>query len=380
MRFLHTSDWHIGRQFHHVSLLEDQRQVLFQMIDIIREKHVDVVLVSGDIYDRSVPSSEAVQLLDEVIHQMNQGLKIPVIMIAGNHDGADRLAFGARQLSQSGVHIFGPLTETLKPVILTDAAGEVAFYALPYADPATVRNFLNIDVHSHDAAMQALCGRVRADNGTTRRCVLLSHCYLEGGDSSDSERPLAIGGADQVSAQHFRDFHYSALGHLHGAQFKTAHHIRYSGSILKYSFSEVNHHKSVTLVDMDEQGACTIEKIPLTPLRDLRVIEGLLNDVLIAGKTDPKSDDYLLVRLLDKHAILDVMGKLREVYPNVLSLERPALAVGGERKTIDKSRIQKGEMPMFFDFYEQMTGDALDDAEGALVSGLLDDIHRGAES
>ncbi len=379
MRFLHTSDWHIGRQFHHVSLLEDQRHVLFQMIDMIRQKAVDAVLVSGDIYDRSVPSSEAVQLLDEVLHQISQILKVPVIIIAGNHDGAERLAFGARQLQQAGVYIFGPLTADLTPVILNDAAGAVAIYAIPYADPATVRQVLNIDVHSHDAAMQALCERVRADNGPVRRCLVLSHCYLEGGDPSDSERPLAIGGADQVSAKHFQKFHYSALGHLHGAQFKRDPHIRYSGSILKYSFSEAAHHKSVTLVDMDEHGACTIEKIPLVPLRNLRVIEGLLSDLLERGKTDPKADDYLLVRLLDKHAMLDVMGTLREVYPNVLTLERPALSAVGERKAVDKSRIQKGEMPMFMDFYSQMTGDKLDEAEGAIVADFLDDIHRGGD-
>lgn len=376
MRILHTSDWHLGRQFHHVSLLDDQRHVLEQIIGIIRDHDVDVVLIAGDIYDRSVPPASAIALLDETVHRINHELNVPLIIIAGNHDGPERLAFGSRQLTRSAVYISGPLKRPLAPIVLQDAAGEVAFYPLPYADAATVRNIFEVDVHSHDAAMQVLTNDIRADNGTQRRCVVLSHCFIEGSDSSDSERPLSVGGSESVSNQYFRDFNYVALGHLHGPQSQGQPHIRYSGSILKYSFSEVSHKKSVSLIDMDASGQCHIEPIRLKPRHDMRIIEGTLNELLVAGKTDPNYDDYLLVRLLDTHAILDVMGKLREVYPNVLHLERPALSMGGDRKTLDRAQLQKGEMPLFADFYEQMTGETLNDSSKTVVSEIFDHLHR----
>jgi exonuclease SbcD len=378
MRFIHTSDWHIGRQFHNVSLLDDQRHALKQLIEIMRREQVDALLISGDVYDRSVPPAAAVALLDEVIDRINRDVRVPIILIAGNHDSGDRLAFGSRQLTSAGVHIVGTLAAEPSPVVLSDADGEVAFYGIPYADPATVRDRLNIEVHSHDEAMQALTDQIRQDNLKHRRCVVLAHCFVEGGEESDSERPLSVGGVDRVSTQHFSEFDYVALGHLHAPQYRTAEHIRYSGSILKYSFSEEHQKKSVTLVEMDAEGKCTLQKIPLVPIRDMRVVEGYLDDLLEAGKTDARADDYLMVRLLDKHAILDVMNKLRDVYPNVLHLERPALAAGGERRIAGRDHLHRGEMPMFEDFYQQMTGDVMDEKARAVVSEILDQLHSAA--
>ncbi len=376
---LHTSDWHLGRQFHNVSLLEDQRHVLEQIIAIVRERAVEVVLVAGDIYDRSVPPAEAVQLLDEVVHRLSAECGVPLILIAGNHDGAERLGFGARQLARAGVHISGPLGPEPAPVILQDAHGPVAFYPLPYAEPATVRSELGLEVQGHEQAMRALTARFRAHNGDSRRSVLIAHCFLDGFAACESERPLSIGGVETVPADCFAGFDYVALGHLHGPQARGAQHLRYSGSILKYSFSEENQRKSVTLVDMDAHGACTVEQVALCPRHDLRVLEGALEALLEQGRRDPAAADYLLVRLQDRHAILDPMGKLRTVYPNVLHLERPALAQAGERRAPDRERLREGELPMFRDFFRQMSGEALDDAGEAVVAALLERLHRGAE-
>ena len=380
MRLLHTSDWHIGRQFHNVSLLEDQRHVLSQLIEIIADRQVDVLLVAGDVYDRSVPPAAAVALLDDVLDKICRELGVPVIMISGNHDSPDRLGFGARQLMGGGLHIIGPLEKMLTPVVIqTENSSPVVFYGIPYADPAMVRDCFSVEVSTHDQAIAYLCEQVdhhhKSSEYSAYPCVVLSHCFIDGGESCESERPLSIGGADRVSAGHFKPFTYTALGHLHGRQFKGSESIRYSGSILKYSFSEQHQHKSVVLVDTNDQGQNKIEQISLLPLKDMRVIEGELSELLEVGQDDPKREDYLLVRLTDKHAILDAMGKLRKVFPNVLHLERPGLMSEGTM-TIRKEQLKKGELSMFKDFFQQVSGDLLDDQQTEMVEQMLDSIHQ----
>jgi len=376
MRILHTSDWHIGRQLYNVSLLEDQRHVLGQIIEIVHKRAVDVLIVAGDIYDRSVPPAEAVALLDDTVHRIN-ALGVPMILIAGNHDGPERLAFGARQLARSGVHIRGPLHREPEPLLLEDVHGPVAFYALPYADPAIVREVLGIEVHGHEQAMRALTDAIRAHNGDGRRSVLIAHCYLEGFAACESERPLAVGGVETVPAACFEGFDYVALGHLHGPQSRGAANVRYSGSILKYSLSEEKHRKSVCLIEMDADGGCRCEQIPLLPRRELRLVEGYLEQIIADGAGDPRADDYVIVRLHDTHAILDVMSKLRTVYPNALHIERPGLARAGERNAPARDRLQRGEMPLFRDFFQQMTGEALDEKSTRIVAAMLEEIHAG---
>lgn len=380
MRILHTADWHIGRQFHNLSLLDDQRYVLEQLIALIQLHQVDVVLIAGDIYDRSVPPAAAVSLLDEVLHRICIDLGVPVIMIAGNHDGPERLGFGSRQLAKGGLHIAGQLQAEPNPIILNASSGEVAFYAIPYADPVTVRHLFNNSVATHDEAMAFLAAQIQEHNQERYPCVVLSHCFIAGGEVSESERPLSIGGAEWVSPEHFMPFDYVALGHLHGRQFRGAEHIRYSGSILKYSFSETQHHKSVTLVDLDASGATQIEQIDLRPRHDMRILEGSLDELLELGRRDPQRDDYLLVRLTDTHAILDIMGKLRAVYPNVLHLERPGLMAMGEQKSPHRDQLKRGEMAMFQDFYQQVRGEALAPDQKAIIAAALEKIHRGEGS
>ncbi|GGI96558.1 nuclease SbcCD subunit D [Shewanella hanedai] len=376
MKFIHTSDWHIGRQLHNQSLLEDQRHVLAQIVELAVTHDVDAVIIAGDIYDRSVPPANAVALLDEVVNRLVNELKIPVIMIAGNHDGHERLGFASRQMRESGLHIIGPLNNTLVPIEIVGKSGNAMFYGLPYADPATVRHVFDSEVNTHEQAMVQLLEQVSEHDSQGLPKVVISHCFLDGGSESESERPLSIGGADKISSTVFTPFSYAALGHLHGPQYKGEEHVRYSGSILKYSFSEQHQNKSVTLVELTPEGVASIELLPLSAMRDVRIIEGELDALLEAGKTDLQREDYLMVRLLDKKAILDPMGKLRAVYPNVLHLERTGLMANNSQLAIGRDHIKKGELDMFTDFFSQVSGEPMSEEQQAVMVNAIDELHR----
>ena len=376
MKFIHTSDWHIGRQLHNQSLLDDQAFVLEQIIALASEHKVDAVIVAGDIYDRSIPPANAVALLDDVLNRLVHGLGLQVIMIAGNHDGHERLGFAAKQMAASGLHIIGPLSAEVHPIRLSSLSGDVVFYPLPYADPATVRHVFECEAASHEMAMDILLEQVRKHDSQGLPKVVIGHCFLDGGSESESERPLSIGGADKISPTLFTEFDYVALGHLHGPQYKGAEHVRYSGSILKYSFSEQHQHKSVTLVELGAQTPLNICLLPLKSMRDVRILEGELEILLAQGKMDIKREDYLMVRLLDKHAILDAMGKLRAVYPNVLHLERTGLTAGQQQVALSRDHIKKGEMDMFCDFFSQVSGESLTQAQQTVMDDLLTKLHH----
>jgi DNA repair protein SbcD/Mre11 len=375
MKFIHTSDWHIGRQFHNVSLLEDQRHVLDQIVAYIEREAVDALVIAGDIYDRSVPPSKAVELLDEFITKICSDMNTPVIMIPGNHDGAERLRFGARQLSSAGLHILGDLNQVASPTVLNSDTGDVAFYGIPYNDPETVRNLFEADVSSYDDAHTFLVEKIKAAKSDAMPNILISHCFIDGALESESERPLSIGGADRVSYEPCIDFDYVALGHLHSPQQKGEDYIRYSGSILKYSFSEQNQKKGVTLVELDANGLVEAKHLPLAPLRDMRIIEDEMQAILEQGKVDPKRDDYLLVRLTDRHAILDPMSKLRVVYPNVLHLEKPGMLETGDQK-MNRETLKRGELEMFRDFFVQITGKALSVEQDQAVQQTITQINK----
>ncbi len=378
MKFLHTSDWHLGRQLHNASLLEDQAYVLDQIVDIASQQAVDAVLIAGDVYDRTVPPARAVSLLNSVLDRLCREKAIPVIVIPGNHDSAERLGFGARQLSASGLFIIDSPEAILSPVILEDAYGKITFYGIPYLEPAVAREYFDVELSGHDETLAYVAKRIKSHSQKkgNYRTVVLSHCFLNGGEACESERPLSVGGADQASAKNFKAFDYTALGHLHGTQYRYHEKIRYSGSILKYSFSEERHQKSVTLVNMDAQGECAIEEIALKPLHDMRTLEGSLAEILAAGKTDQNVLDYVQVRLSDTHAILDIMGKLREVYPNVLHLERPGLLSASSGQMASRERLKKGEMSMFRDFYEQVRGEPMSGAQDRLLEETIENLHR----
>ncbi|WP_260260617.1 exonuclease SbcCD subunit D [Vibrio intestinalis] len=379
MKFLHTSDWHLGRQFHNVSLLDDQRAVLEQIIQYIDENPVDALVIAGDIYDRSVPPTAAIELLDQFVEKVCSQRNLPIILISGNHDGAQRLAFGAGQMKGAGLHIIANFDDMLKPVVLNSEIGEVAFYGMPYNDPELVRHHYQQSVSDHDQAHQYLANLILEQRNIKQKNVLISHCFMDGAIESESERPLSIGGSERVSHQHFVDFDYVALGHLHQPQKKGEEYIRYSGSLMKYSFSEQHHNKGMSLVELDENGFKSVTHIPLVAPHQMRIVEGEMDEILQQGKTDPNAHDYLLVRLQDKHAILDPMEKLRKVYPNVLHLEKPGMLVGVDQD-IGKARLARGELDMFKDFFLEAKKEPLTEQQETAISDIIQQLSADKEA
>lgn len=375
MKFIHTSDWHIGRQFHNTSLLEDQRHVLEQLVSYIDSEAIDALVIAGDIYDRAIPPAAAVELLDDLLHRVCTEMQVPVIIIPGNHDSASRLSFGSRQLSQAGLHILGDLNKVTEPVIISHSDGDVAFYGVPYNDPETVRSLFGIEASTYDEAHTYLVDKISAIKSEHQVNILISHCFIDGAEESDSERPLSIGGSDRVSYQPCTPFDYVALGHLHSPQYKGEEHIRYSGSLMKYSFSEQHQKKGVTLVEVNAEGLQSTKHLPLSPLRDMRIIEGELNDLIEQGGVDPNNDDYLLVRMTDRSAILDPMNKLRDVYPNVLQLEKPGIMITGD-KVMDREKLKLGELEMFRDFFFQVYGQKLTEEQDEAIQATITEINK----
>ncbi len=377
MRILHTSDWHLGRIFHGVHLTDDQACVLDDFVRLAGEAKPDVVLIAGDIYDRSIPPAEAVKLLDETLSRILLDHEIPVILIAGNHDSPERLGFGASLMARQGLQLVGQLTGDMAPVVIRDQHGPVYFCPFPYAEPSIIKERLSApDATDHNSAMLALARHLAARVPGGARTVALAHAFVAGGECSESERPLSVGGTGAVDAACFQPFHYTALGHLHRAQSAGSAHIYYAGSLMKYSFSEAAHQKSVTLVEMDGAGQVALETVPLAPRRDVRCLEGYLHDILAGPQNGECRDDYIMVTLKDTGAILDAIGKLREVYPNILHIERPCLTgcgvlrgPGGDHRTLS-------EADLFFSFFEQVTGSPLTDEQALAFSETIDSFHK----
>ncbi|HCM1323358.1 exonuclease SbcCD subunit D [Vibrio parahaemolyticus] len=376
MKFIHTSDWHLGRQFHNVSLLEDQQAVLEQLIQYIENNPVDAVIVAGDVYDRSVPPTIAIELLNRVVKRICGELNTPIILISGNHDGAERLGFGSEQMKRSGLHIISNFEDMLTPVVIeTKAAGYVAFYGMPYNDPEQVRYVYKEPVSTHDEAHKLLAEKITEQFQSEHRNILISHCFVDGAIESESERPLSIGGSDRVSHEHFLNFDYVALGHLHQPQEKGEEYIRYSGSLMKYSFGEQNQKKGFTLVEIGKDGFIGAEHIELTAPHEMRIVEGELEQILEWGKTDPKNEDYLLVRLMDKHAILNPMEKLRTVYPNVLHLEKPGMLIGVEQE-MAQAKLARSEIDMFKDFFAEAQDSELSNEQEQAISNIIKQLSQ----
>jgi exonuclease SbcD len=377
VRFLHTSDWHLGRIFHGIHLTDDQAHILDQFIKLIHDVKPDAVLIAGDVYDRSVPPHEAVNLLDEVLSRILIDYRVPVIVIAGNHDSPQRLGFGHRLLAGRGLYIVSQINNGLAPVVLQDEHGPVYFCAVPYVEPPVVREKLDAaDVHDHDRAMAVLIRHLTDQVPRGARTVALAHAYVTGGEGSESERPLSIGGADTVDAAYFQSFHYAALGHLHKPQSTGNEHIRYAGSLMKYSFSEAKHKKSVTLVEMDARGRTTYETVSLSPRRDVRCLAGYLKDILAGPQNGENKEDYIMVTLKDTGAILDAIGKLREVYPNVLHIERPHITVGGELHGPGGDHRRLGEVDLFASFFAQVTGTEISRAQEEVFADIVEQVYR----
>ncbi|MFC5723410.1 exonuclease SbcCD subunit D [Streptomyces gamaensis] len=328
MRFLHTSDWHLGRSFHRTSLLDAQRAFLDHLVTAVREHDVDVVLVAGDIYDRAVPPLAAVELFDDALHRL-AGLGVPTVMISGNHDSPRRFGVGAGLIERAGIHLRTAPAECGTPVVLPDAHGDVAFYGLPYLEPALVRAELGAERPGHAAVLEAAMDRVRADlagRPAGTRSVVLAHAFVSGGVSSDSERDIAVGGVAAVPAALFDGIDYTALGHLHGAQTLTER-VRYSGSPLAYSFSEAHHRKTMWLVDLDADGTVTADRLDTPVPRPLARLRGRLADLLADPAHARHENAWVEAVLTDPLRPDEPMARLAKRFPHIVSLafepERP---------------------------------------------------------
>ncbi len=357
MRFLHTADWHLGCSLHGVRLIDDQVHILNQLIAIARDTRPDAIVVAGDIYDRTIPPAEAIELLDETLFQLVFDLKIPVIAIAGNHDGVQWMSFNSRLVKSQGLHTFGRLTNEIQAIEVRDAHGPVTFYALPYADPVLMRHVLqDTAIVDHATAFQSWTGRVQALHSSGRRAVGICHTFVVGGSVCDSERVLWVGGTKAVDVACFAPFHYVALGHLHAPQSIGGDRVHYAGSLLKYSFSEAKHTKSVNLVEMDATGTCQVTRIALRPRREVRRVEGSLDEILQGEVPGIERDDYLMVTLHDEGLVMEPMRRLRTVYPNTLHIEQPNSASGGAAPTNTTLRRSMPLEELFATFYKDVTG------------------------
>ena len=382
MKIMHTADWHIGKIFNQVHLTADQEYIIGQMFEHIEREKPDVLVIAGDLYDRSVPPVEAVELLDRTFSRLLLEYKLPLLVIAGNHDSPDRVGFAGSILQAQGLHIAGRLKLSLQPVVLSDEWGEVEFYLLPYAPPGVVRELLpEAEVNDHDSAFAALLESL-PEKEAGRRRVLVAHGYVRGAEDleeSESEKPLAIGGTDYVQASRLAAFDYAALGHLHRPQQAGGERIRYSGSLLKYSFSETQQPKSLTLVELDAHGALKITLLPLKPLRDVRKIKGTLAALLAPEVYEAQNrEDYLHVTLTDDGEVVEPMARLRAVYPNILALEREQRQKEEAGGNAAKLHL-RSEEELFADFYQIAAGRELDAARRGLVKNAVAQALAGKE-
>jgi exonuclease SbcD len=382
LKILHTADWHIGKIVNQTHLTVDQRYVLDSLVQLIATEKPDVVIIAGDIYDRAIPPVEAVDLLDDVLSKILLELNVPILMIAGNHDSPDRLGFGSQLLKVKGLHIAGRFCKDFQKVVLADEYGPVNFYLIPYAAPAIVRDVLDCDkVCNHDTAMQAIIDVIQTQWNPKARNVLVTHGFIRGRaelEYSQSEKALSstesLGGAEYVDIKRFNGFTYTALGHLHSPQSAGNERVRYSGSLLKYSFSEVKQHKSVTLVKLDSTGEINVECKALSPKRDMRKIKGRLDDLL-----DPQVysgtplDDYLHVTLTDKGELIEPMSKLKAVYPHVLSLdyEVKERCAGADKTSAGEGYKYQSKLELFRNFYSDITGQEFDEQKAAIVAAVI---------
>ncbi|CDR04501.1 exonuclease SbcCD subunit D [Streptomyces iranensis] len=329
MRILHTSDWHLGRSFHRVSLLAAQREFIDHLVTTVREGHIDAVVVAGDIYDRAVPPLAAVELFDDALHRLAD-LGVPTVMISGNHDSARRLGVGAGLIDRAGIHLRTDPAGCATPVVLSHDRGEVAFYGLPYLEPGLVREELGASAAGHTAVLGAAMDRVRADLATRQsgtRSVVLAHAFVTGGAVSDSERDITVGGVASVPAEVFDGVDYAALGHLHGCQTITER-VRYSGSPLAYSFSEAAHRKSMWVVELGAAGeAPSCERVECPVPRPLARIRGRIEELLADPDLERHEEAWVEATLTDAVRPHEPMARLARRFPHVLTLvfdpERP---------------------------------------------------------
>ena len=407
MRFLHTADWHLGRIFYGQYLTDDQAYVLeHQFFTILKEEKIDGILLAGDVFDRAVPPIEAIELWDSIITRLAMDYKIPLFVVSGNHDGAERLEVGRSMLSESGVHIWGSPHHALRPFEFESSDGKVAICPMPFSEPRRIGDALGLNfsesksvdtdmtddtlfsyvddkdqeavalnLHNYDQMYQAWSDYLRNQVPKGMRSIAISHAFVMGGEDGGSERTLSVGGSEQVSPHVFKDFHYTALGHLHGPQRMGADYIRYSGSPLKYSFDEHIQKKSFTIIDMDTKGNVDIGTIPVEPKRDVVILEGYFEDLLNNKELQAKhKDDYVQARLLDAMPIMDGMAKLRQVYRCCMTIDLVGRVAAPMADMGDVVFKELNERELFNQFAETVWKNPLTEREQQYINSVWDRI------
>lgn len=391
MKILHTSDWHIGKIVNEFSMIEDQRYILNKLIELIDLEKPKVIIIAGDIYDRSIPPVEAVELLNETLSDLVVNKNIKVLAISGNHDSGERLSFASEILEKNGLYIAGKDNELYKHVVVNENGKNINFYLVPYKDPALVRKILNEkDIKSHNDAMKYIVEIIREKMNMNEINILVGHGYVtmkrESAiecienkyevaqlKTSESERPLSIGGTDLIDGKIFDDFDYVALGHLHGRQKVGREEIQYCGSLLKYSFSEVNHKKGVYILDVEDKNKINIDFKQLKPLRDLRVVKGNIEELIKEARDlENERNDYIQAILTDDGELINPMEKLRSVYPNTMLITRERKRQVSEDKTSAKGDYKKkSKLELFKEFYEDLgDGDYTKEKEDVLKNTI----------
>lgn len=390
MRILHLADLHLGKIVHEVAMTDDQAHVLEQIHALVREAAVEVVAITGDVYDRAIPPVQATMLMDDFLARLVLDLGVRVILTPGNHDSPERLSFGSRLLRERGLFIAPGLStapglptapglaggtppSAIQPITLHDAHGPVTFHPLPYISPVMLKETEDdLALGDFDEAMRRVMASLPRAAGRT---VCLGHCFTLGGEGCESERPLSIGGASMVDPGHFRPFHLTLLGHLHRPQ-KVADTVFYAGSPLKYSFSEAAHTKSAALYDLAADGSFTRELVPLTPRRDLRLVTGALDELLAKAEGDPGREDYLWIELTDAGALFDYAAKLRAAYPGVLNITRTAYGTLGQGGEGGIEIRGKTEWEVTRAFFSHVVEGGLDEREEAVMRAVVDEMLR----
>lgn len=382
MKLIHLSDLHLGKRVNEFSMIDDQKYILGEILKIIDGEDPEGVILAGDIYDKPVPSAEAVQLFDWFLCEL-AGRKLQVLAISGNHDSAERMAFGAKLMDASGIHMSPLYSGMTEPVVLNDEYGSVFFWMLPFLKPAHVRRFYSdAEIESYTDAMKAAVDSMNVD--FSQRNVLITHQFVTGAGRSESEE-LSVGGSDNVDGTVFEGFDYVALGHIHRPQNMESERIRYCGTPLKYSFSEAGHEKSVTVVELGTktgEGACgelRIRTIPLIPKHDLREIRGTYMELTSRDYyLGTRTDDYLHIILTDEEDVPDAVGKLRIIYPNLMKLDYDnARTRASQSLTLADDVEHRSPLDLFGEFYQLQNNQEMSSQQCELMSQLIEAIWEG---
>lgn len=373
MKIMHLSDLHIGKKVNEYSMLQDQIYILKEILRIIDNEKVETVIIAGDVYDRSLPPNEALELFDEFLYQLS-GRNVNVFVISGNHDSPERISYGGRMMTENKIFLSPVYDGNVKPITLNDDYGEVNFYLLPFVRPADIRRYFpDENIENYTDAVKVAIDNMNVD--FSERNILVTHQFVTGAELSESE-DIIVGGTDNVSGEVFDGFDYVALGHIHREQTVGKDNIRYCGTPLKYSFSEAKNIKSVTILDFNDKGNIEYSKIPLTPLRDMREIRGTYYELTLKSNYEStNTEDYLHITLTDEEDIPDAIGKLRSIYPNIMKLDYDNLRTRGSG-TVDAIENIESKSPfeLFADLFKQQNNQDMSEEQEEIMRNLIDKI------